>query len=46
MLLAFEVIHFMKRKNYGREGEVALKLDISKTYDRVDLRYLQERMKQ
>lgn len=36
VLVAFEVLHFMKRKNYGSEGEIALKLDVSKAYDRVD----------
>ncbi|KAL8134372.1 hypothetical protein AgCh_009411 [Apium graveolens] len=45
VLVAFELLHFMKRKNRGSEGEVALKLDISKAYDRVDWRYLQKRMK-
>lgn len=36
VLIAFKVIHHMKRKHGGGEGEVALKLDISKAYDRVD----------
>lgn len=36
VLVAFELLHFMKRKNYGSDGEVSLKLDVSKTYDRVD----------
>lgn len=44
VLVAFEVLHFMKRKNMGQEGEVALKLDISKAYDRVDWNYLKRRM--
>lgn len=35
-LIAFEAIHSMKRKNRGRYGEFALKIDISKAYDRVD----------
>lgn len=35
LLLNFEMIHFMKQKNSGTEGEVALKLDINKAYDRV-----------
>lgn len=46
VLVAFEVLHFMKRKNHGAVGEVALKLDVSKAYDRVDWRYLKERMVQ
>lgn len=45
VLVSFKLLHFMKRKNRGLEGEVALKLDISKAYDRVDWRYLQKRMK-
>lgn len=36
VLVAFETLHFMKMKNRGQEGDVALKLDISKAYDRVD----------
>ena len=44
VLVAFEVIHHMKKKNRGLEGEVALKLDISKAYDRVDWNYLKRRM--
>lgn len=39
VLVAFEIIHHMKRKNRGSEGEVALKLDISKAYDRVSWAY-------
>ena len=44
MLAAFELIHYMKRKTSGEEGEVALKLDISKAYDRVSWDYLRNRM--
>lgn len=36
VLVAFELLHFMKRKGRGPEGEVALKLDISKAYDGVN----------
>lgn len=36
----------MKRKRSGCVGEVALKLDVSKGYDRVDLLYLKERLSQ
>lgn len=44
VLIAFEVIHHMRRKTGGRDGEVALKLDISKAYDRVDRNFLKHRM--
>lgn len=36
ILVAFEVVHHMNRKRRSRDGEVALKLDISKAYDIVD----------
>lgn len=41
VLLAFEMIHFMKQKKSGSEGE-----DISKAYDRVDWGYLKNRLYQ
>ncbi|KAJ9535903.1 hypothetical protein OSB04_un000944 [Centaurea solstitialis] len=44
VLVAFKVIHHMKRKNYGKDGEVALKLDISKAYDQVSWHYLRAMM--
>ncbi|GAU30144.1 hypothetical protein TSUD_360370 [Trifolium subterraneum] len=39
-LIATEVIHALKRKTKGRRGELALKIDISKTYDKVDCGFL------
>lgn len=42
--VAFEVIHHMRRKTGGHVGEIALKLDISKAYDKVDWDYLKHRM--
>lgn len=36
VVVAFEIIHHMRRKTGSQEGEVALKLDISKAYDMVD----------
>ncbi|XP_058005372.1 uncharacterized protein LOC131181345 [Hevea brasiliensis] len=40
ILMAFEVIHHMRRKTRGNRGEVALKIDISKAYDCVDWFFL------
>lgn len=45
VLVAFEMLHHMKRRKTGQHGEVALKLDISKAYDRVDWNFLRHRMR-
>jgi hypothetical protein len=45
VMVAMETIHHMKCKVKGKVGEVALKIDISKAYDRVDWRYLVNVMK-
>lgn len=34
-LVAFEIFHDMKQKNANKEGLCALKLDISKAYNKV-----------
>jgi len=39
-MVAIEVLHFMKAKTRGEDRYVALKLDISKAYDRMDCNYL------
>ncbi|CAJ2637965.1 unnamed protein product [Trifolium pratense] len=39
-LISIEVIHAMKRKTRGYRGELALKIDISKAYDKVDWGFL------
>ena len=40
VLVAFEIIHHMKRKNKGKHGDVAFKIDISKAYDKIDWGFL------
>ncbi|CAJ2628079.1 unnamed protein product [Trifolium pratense] len=39
-MVAIEVVHYMKTKTKGKIGDVALKLDISKAYDRIEWDYL------
>lgn len=36
--MASEIGHYLNNKRWGREGSFALKLDLSKAYDRVDVR--------
>ena len=36
VLVAFEAMHHIRRKKNGKIGEMALKLDMSKAYDRVE----------
>ncbi|GAU39501.1 hypothetical protein TSUD_68650 [Trifolium subterraneum] len=43
-MAAIEIIHHMKSKTRGKKGDVALKLDISKAYDRIDWEFLKEMM--
>ena len=40
ILVAFELIHHMKRKNKGKHGEVTFKIDIIKAYDKIDWGFL------
>lgn len=35
-IFGFECIHTVRNKRYDKEGVVALKLDMSKAYDRVE----------
>ena len=44
VLVAFETLHCMKSHNLGQTGFMALKLDMSKAYDRVEWNYLQKLM--
>ena len=36
VLVAFETMHHISKKKSGKVGEMALKLDMSKAYDRVE----------
>lgn len=46
VLVAFKMLHYMKQKKSGGEGIVALKLDVSKAYNRVNWRFLENQMYQ
>lgn len=42
VLVGFECIHAIGNRKKGKEGQVAIKLDMSKAYDRVEWRFLRE----
>jgi hypothetical protein len=42
ILLAYECTHFVKNKMSGREGYAAVKLDMSKAYDRVEWAFVEK----
>jgi hypothetical protein len=44
VLLAYEITHMMHNKKGGRDGLVAVKLDMSKAYDRVEWSFLERLM--
>ena len=44
ILISFETLHYMKSKRQGNTAHMALKLDMSKAYDRVEWDYLQALM--
>ena len=44
VLVAFETMHHISQKKGSRVGEMAIKLDMSKTYERVEWAYLKKIM--
>jgi hypothetical protein len=46
VLVAFETLHYMHHNKIGRDGAMALKLDMSKAYDRVEWLFLEKIMAQ
>lgn len=40
ILISTEIMHYLKRKKQGRDGVAALKIDMSKAYDRVEWTFL------
>lgn len=44
MLMVYETMHYLNRKRRRKKGTMALKLDISKTYDQVEWSFLKSVM--
>ncbi|KAA3469492.1 reverse transcriptase [Gossypium australe] len=42
VLIAYEILHTLRQKCYGKKGLMAAKLDISKAYDRVEWGFLKD----
>jgi hypothetical protein len=45
VLLAYELTHYLNKKRQGSNGVAAIKLDMSKAYDRVEWSFLQKMLK-
>ncbi|KAA3472560.1 reverse transcriptase [Gossypium australe] len=45
VLVAYEILHTLKTKRWGKKGLMAVELDISKAYDRVEWGFLEKMMR-
>lgn len=41
IMISYEVMHYLKRKRFGKEGYMMIKLDIIKAYDRIEWEFLE-----
>lgn len=42
IMISYEIMHYLKGRKVGKDGYMALKLDMSKAYDRVEWNFLRE----
>ena len=45
VLIAFEIMHYLKKRKGGKDSYMVVKLDMSKAYDRVEWGFLEKIMK-
>ena len=43
-MIAFEFMHYLNKKNEGKESYMSIKLDMSKAFDRVEWNFIHEVM--